>query len=228
MKKFRTEAEVFWSIPWNSKFWARVEALGRPVKNADKNLQTVGLGPILNDLPKSSEIFIFYCTADKEAKTTERIICHLAVRSKPSGKAPKWVTEQNEALGGKKGLAELLSKATPKRATIAKFEIELEVDGSAGWKSQLLHKNLVADESVLQSLGKEAYREEIGYRFENGVLGMEELSIFYDHEDQQYLVAIQASAPLKFDTEINVPFVDQLSEFVVSACFAKQGLKVSP
>lgn len=220
MKKIPTEVEAFWSVPWNTKLWANIEVVGRSLVT-DKGLKTFSVGPILDDLPRSLNVFVFYCTVEN-SKPRGRIFCHFEIRQKPSGKTPKWVMEQNQALGGKDGLNKLLASALKQETILAKFEIGATIPRKGGWKCRLLHKNIPADEEIIDRLGKAGEREQVGYRFEKGVLGMDELTILYDHIDDNYRLDVEATAPLRITPELTFPIVDQLIEFIVPTCFVKQ------
>jgi len=222
MKKLLVELDVIWSIAWDPRKWERMKTLGRSLKTAPGH-ETLAIGPILDDLPRSSRTFTFFCSSEK--KSPERITCHFNEGGKPSGKAPKWVTEQNKRLGGKAGLFPEISGFKTPSAQIANVEIAASLSGKDGWLCRILHQDSSNDDEVVRNLGKECKTEQIGYRFEGGMLGMEEMSIFFDHTNNVYYLNIQATAPLQISPNLSFPIVDQILDFVVNTCFSKKKVR---
>ncbi len=221
--KLTGSVDVVWWAACRKALWSELTKAGRSIKTQE-GYKTVAIGPILTGSAKTAQAITLYCTIKLE-DDIRKILCHLELKPKPIGRTPKWVSDHSEAIGGIDGLHQWVRKFVPEVPPIADYEIEIELPIKEGWNCRLLHMDESADSELVRRLGKKSNREYIGYRFENGILGMEEMSIFFDHIEKKYSLNLEAGGPLQLQEDMSLPFVDQIRDYVVSTCFVKQRTK---
>ena len=81
-----------------------------------------------------------------------------------------------------------------------------------------------------QKLGIETYIETavgIGYRFVEGVGGLEEVELVYMHEEDEYTVEIRARSPFQVVPPALVPWaIEELANLVLARFFLARGAAV--
>ncbi len=78
--------------------------------------------------------------------------------------------------------------AAPVNATLT---IHLDLP-SSGWTCRALSEEARALDALVAPLGERALREQIGYRFEEGLSGLREVSVVYGHREETYHVNLRA------------------------------------
>jgi hypothetical protein len=73
------------------------------------------------------------------------------------------------------------------------------------------------------SLGRRTYIEQIGYRFDGGASGLEEVAIIYIHKDDVFSVTIRASGLLKLRESRWLPYAKEVADLVVDTFFIREG-----
>ena len=145
----------------------------------------------------------------------------LVVRGAPSGAPPEDIVERDKTLGGRRGLMQLLadsfSRPTPQ---VGFFRIKLRLDASR-YSCPLLPMELRpgGPHDPALALASKATMEQVGYRFEDGVSGIREVTIIYLHEENVLSVTILAKGHLKLCSTTWLPYADEIAELVSSAFF---------
>lgn len=202
-----------WTTPPSSELWDRLKSLGGTETKAD---EYVRLGPTL---PTSTESRI--ATAFVHQCDNDELHWILAVQPPPEGDAPESVRARNDEIGGPAGLALLLSGALPAGLpNVGAFRIRFHVPAARFTCSAIpvVVEKTSGHEAALR-FARQAHLEQVGYRFDGGAGGIEEIAIVYLHKQQQYRVVIEANGPLKLASGILLPFADDVIDLAMTGFF---------
>jgi hypothetical protein len=72
------------------------------------------------------------------------------------------------------------------------------------------------------ALGRSARLEQVGYRFEGGAGGLEEVALLYHHLKDRYAALVSATGPLKLGASTWLPFADDIVDLVQNAFFSSR------
>ena len=75
----------------------------------------------------------------------------------------------------------------------------------------------------MSEIGRTAKLEEIGYRFTDGVFGIEELSVIYMHDFHRWSVSVQVLGPMKVDDMLELPLAKEVTDLVTARIFDRLG-----
>lgn len=211
-----------WETAYSDAVWQKLESVKSSVRieqtpPSASNFLT--LGPTLPDAeePRVAEV-----VAHRHEDSAE-IYWVLTTWSAPDGEPPAHVKESNTRIGSRKGLAQLLADCLPIDAPdVATFQIRLLVDGSSHKCRSIpaapLERGGLHDAAL--SLGREVRLEQVGYRFEVGTQGIEEIAIVYLHKKNAFSVSISANGLLKLKSTTWLPYADEVADLVLNTFFS--------
>jgi hypothetical protein len=207
-----TIVDATWATPFSDHVWAVLDGLKRA---ASKEGDLLALGPVLPD--------------EEDARTAEAVVHRrddelhwaLAVGPPPSAEPPTEVKEHDAKLGGRRGLSALLLGALPGGAPgIGAFRIRCFLP-ETGFRCPFVPASVGEGSAQAAALRLgEARLEQVGFRFENGAAGIEELAIVYLHLKKEYSLNVRAKGPLKLKSARWLPFADDVVETAASTLFA--------
>lgn len=181
----------------------------------------IDVGTALPPGKKGGHIAELVCTEAGE-RGGQRIIWGLTLRPRPTSPPPKRILEEHAKLGGKSGLLKLITSCLGDEALpAANYKLGFTISAAAGWSCKIVPKDVPQANLELAVIGRSAKMQHVGYSFENGILGINELSIFYVPQNRQWNVRVEARAPLKIDSNIELPFYHDVTEFVLAQLFTR-------
>jgi hypothetical protein len=137
----------------------------------------------------------------------------------PPSPPPEDLVAESAKIGGRIGLAKFIAGFIQDAAPVGSFFVTMRVNQTAH-KCKVLpatpHRNDPA-----MDLGRPAIQEQIGYRFENGVNGLEEITIVYDHKNDLFSVTILARGHLNLEVDTWLPYAEGVEKLVLDAFFTK-------
>jgi|SRR5580704_2017235 hypothetical protein len=204
----RTITTASWTTPFSLEVWEKLDVL-KGAASEDGDL--IVLGPTLPDEDD-----------DRSAETTVHrheegdLRFSLTVRPRPPGDPPEHLTEHSTRLGGRGGLSAMLASSAP---TIGAFHIRCFLSEDE-LRCPLLPAPVDEGSAHAAALGiGEARLEQVGYRFENGAAGVEEVVVVYLHLRREYSLSISARGPLMLRSPRWLPFADDVVETALTTFF---------
>lgn len=181
--------QLTWSTPFDAAHWERLVAasvLGEyrlPDDTADSHL-FVEVGPVLSENPADRIAFL----AVGWNRSQDTLFSTLGLDPRPAGEPPQHVREASQRAGGIDGMSALLGAA----ATIAcTMSMRLELPGHR-WRCPALTACAPDLDAPFSRLASAAKREQMGYRFAEGIGGLSEVSVVYDHVAEIFVVQLLA------------------------------------
>ncbi|WP_157653441.1 hypothetical protein [Burkholderia ubonensis] len=156
--------------------------------------------------------------ADITAPEGKQIIFRLRVADAPDHEPPESVLDANSRAGGADGLITSIAKSGGGSPQVATLSCQAIVDANSfacpsldGLKSKVFEN--------IKTLGT-PLPENIGLKFENGVLGLEKLSITRD--DNAYTLNFETKVVLTLDNSLHLTAHDQLQDLLLDTLFVKR------
>jgi len=205
-----------WTTPPSADLWEKLKSIA--ASSIDGFLS---LGPVLPDGEdrRLAKLSVHQCAGDELAWS-------LMLFPVPSSAPPSTIKDRDKQLGGRTGLLSIITEALPPGLpAVGGFMIRFRVP-EVGFACPLLPVVLGKDSGheAAMRLGREARLEQVGYRFDGGAGGIEEISIIYRHKTHEYSVIIAASGPLKLAPGRWLPFADDISDLALGAFFTPNGV----
>lgn len=213
---------ILWTSDIDDEIWKRVSALGDsddPVANDQS--QWMHVGPTLSS-HQPAWVHSLVANRDENAKPPS-IFWGFTARRRPEGEPPKEVREADARAGGTLGLSTLLSEviASSTKRPIGIMTADLTFP-EGDWACLALAGLPKGDMGPIGEFGENIRTEQIGYRFDNGVLGLSEISITYFHDAAEYRVKTRARAPVELSESLEAPLAHQLSELLSTRLFSRR------
>ena len=226
------ETAASWQVPYSDELWEKLLQVKADVQfKSSQHAESdfLMLGPTLPEAGESriAQVFVHrHLEPDGGDPHASRLHFNLTVRPAPAGDPPEDVKADSIRIGGRDGLCRhLLHCASGTSPLAGNFRIDLKVEqdhhrcrvipitleGTTG-----LHEPAV-------DLGRCAMLEQVGYRFENGVNGLEEVAIVYVHVARVFRVTAHARGMLKLSAPTWLPYADEIAELVASGFFVPEG-----
>jgi len=188
-----------WRSPIDTSLFTDFERIGKidndaleTISPADDKYTVVTVGPVLSDLNNPTHAVLVSCVKDDEY-----LYWFLKEWTAPIEPPPEDIIKSSEKAGNYSSVIDLLSLALQAKKLSGSYEIRINLNLSDGWKCKLF--NQLDTPVELNDLGSQIYNEEIGYRFEGGTSGLEEVSIVFDHAKNIYIINIDARSILEID-----------------------------
>src|SRR6266487_4217409 len=217
--KIRLRPDAFratWTVDYDDLLWKYLRTIGSDHSVQKTNGKATGyeflaIGTAISGRPRDI-VFFLACSKYKE----EKLAFTLSRRPMPNTPPPAKVRAIDRRLKGKVGLQKLLSDKLlkPNTLLIADFSIELNLKTSDGWHSPVIPRAPGDADAPLVNIGKTTHVEQIGYRFEEGANGLRELTVVYFHKPSSYHIHIDAHGALILASEMEIPCVQEISDFV--------------
>ncbi len=175
------------------------------------------VGPILNEAnDRTMAIFASLLPEGDGAK----LLNTLNISPRPKNPPPKDVLDESAKIGGKAGLAKAINSLFGGSPTpTAYYRVELELPRKDGWTCELLPRAIKEGELHLAEFGKSVNIEEIGFRVEGGVSGIQEVRITYYHTPEIFRVDVTANSILKINDDLTLPIADDIADFAGTRLF---------
>lgn len=174
-----------WNTPIRPELWDRIGALGS-ARDREGDDGSCAVGPVL---PAGSESRVASLTVRQVEETHLHWI--LLLHPPPEGDPPEEIVAESARVGGHQGLHALIQEGMGAAPANASLVVHLDLPGSA-WTCRALRAEAPALEALVAPLGERALREQIGYRFEEGLSGLREVSVVYGHREEIYHVNLRA------------------------------------
>lgn len=183
-----------WETPLSDTTWARANELAgsgaERTPGAQEIAAVIELGP---GLPTADEGRIaFLSLVQLRDRTTLR--WNLQLTRAPEGAPPDEVIEADTALGGQEALKALVVDSLPS-AQVSMSLRATALLSTQRWRCLLLGEALSEFEGPVRKLGIGPLREQVGYRFQDGPHGLNEVAIVYDHVRARFHVTVLAGIP---------------------------------
>lgn len=221
-----------WTTAYTDDVWAKLQAFkaDTPFDVPDEEQSDwLALGP---SLPDENESRIAVAIARRHLGRVEgdgggaRLKWSLTVQQAPEGEPVERIRLHNKTLGGRPGLMRLLSETEPGGTPqVGRFLVKLVIE-EARWKCRVLPVPLEPGglHAPAAKLGRGARIEQVGYRYESGVSGLEEISIIYVHDDRTFAVSIHANGTLRLGSSTWLPYADEIADLALGTFFfAEEG-----
>lgn len=234
------EILVSWVTEFSEDGWSHLEAiksslLTRRKPRDPQEIEALSFGPVLPDDGNSLDSRIATLVVvphptqvDGRPKIDGRpdeLLWTMAVRPRPDSEPPPSVKEDNLKFGGRSGLIKsVLDWAAP--PPVGRFRVDLAVPGDTYDCRVLpvaLDRACAGIHEPAVALAESIHLEQIGYRFENGANGLEEVAIVYLHESSTFRVGIRARGMIKLQSATWHPYADEIAELVLGTFFALKG-----
>jgi hypothetical protein len=214
---------VSWDTPYTREAW---ESLQRKAasSNTQEGMELLSLGPALPDEEdeRIALLFAHIHHGGDDGKVPQELHWTLNVRPRPKSEPPDQVKKDNETLGGRPGLMNLLDQSITGVPPVASFQLTSVVSNE--YQCKVLPRSVVArggEHNIAASLARTTRLEQIGYRFEDSPYGLEEVAIVYAHREDHFIVTIRARIPLRIGTKRWLPPADDMRDIVLKAFFEK-------
>jgi hypothetical protein len=219
-----------WKIPYSDETWKKIVELQAETSKESRTprrADVVVLGPCLPDRrdPRIATLVAHrHHARDAEGvEISDEIHFSFKVGLPPPGEPPEDVIASSKKLGGAEKFARLLADWIPAGTPqVASFTIQFRVAGSNHHCSVLPTVVAGGAHAAASNLGKVAKLEQIGYRFEGGVSGLEEVAIIYLHSPRVFSVNAAARGMLKLNSDNWLPYADEIVELILGAFFTQK------
>lgn len=181
----------------------------------DREYVQIACGPILGgeDDSRIATLSIRRLESDQEMAVL------LEVQPSPTSEAPQRVVDYTKQIGGRAGLTPLVLDLFGRHMPAVTYSIGIRVP-RASHRCDWIPSNLSAKETAaLGDLGERVHREAVGYRFDAGTSGLNELMLLYLHDEQEYLVDVTATSAFKLGESRWLPLADDIAELVTQRLF---------
>ena len=205
-----------WRTPSSPDLWKKLEGLARLTS---KEGLFLAFGPTL---PDEQDDRLAKAVVHRQEDLSE-LHWTLTVERAPSEEPPQQAREHDRKLGGRSGLSRLLAEALARDVSaVGTFRARCRLPRSGyccPTVPAMIEKGSAHHAALL--LG-EARLEQVGYRFDGGVSGIEEISIVYLHVPEEYSLNIAARGPLKLGSPRWLPFADDVVDLALSTFFVSK------
>lgn len=150
----------------------------------------------------------------------EQIHFSLQLETRPGGEPPAHVSLAHEKAGGVEGLRQLLFPG-PLVVIPCAMALRLALPAQS-WRCPSLSTPALSLDAPFGGLGGKATREQVGYRITDGVGGLSEVSVTYDHHAEDFVVVLLANIALSRAGDAWLAPEGELASLVVAALFSKQ------
>jgi hypothetical protein len=218
--------EITWTSPFvGDEEWRRLVALaGRSPKDLS-NCEEILLGYALawGSEPRMARLRVERCAHQTDTFPEPHHHWTLRVSKQPGASPPEIIAKGVERVGGREGVLRIVRDALSSvPMPIAGHRIEFWVPLSE-YACRVLPREPQPCDALVQELGSALHVEQVGYRLEGGVHGIEEIELMYDHEDERFRVVTKARAPLEVaSSERWAPFATQVSELLLAKIFQRR------
>jgi len=224
-------SQVSWETPFSDELWRQVTSTGEVHKRGRGKSQSepfawVDIGTALprNAGDQIAEALCIWHDGKKSGSLGWVVI----KRPEPAGKRPKFVLDADKKIGGRNGLASCMNSLLGDGPLPAgSYSVRFSILQSDGLVCKLVPRDVVSPDPVLTVIGRGAKLEEVGYRFKDGILGIDEIAITYRHRKPAWDVSIEARAPVKIGNQLDLPFCADIVEFVLAQLFERKRFDVA-
>lgn len=143
---------------------------------------------------------------------------------KPDVPPPEEVVKKDAQIGGKVGLSSILDRLKQTKDIVGRYNIGLTFEESNGWSCKVLPVE-VFDDPILKDLATTILTEQIGYRFVDGISGLQELSFIYFHNPKKFSVRAFVKGPVTISETLQSHVVTDLTELIKARFFALNDLE---
>lgn len=226
MSEYTRSVTAFWATPYSEENWKRLEAAksdGAILSDEDdEGDEDVVSLPLAIGLPDEDEPRVARVMVHRSlnGEDSDRIHWTLMVSRAPTSAPPEDVVAEGAKIGGRVGLANFIAGFIQDGAPVGSFFITMRVNQAARKCKVLPAKPHQNDPAM--DLGRPAIQEQIGYRFENGVNGLEEVAIVYDHKNDWFEVTILARGLLNLKATTWLPYAGDVEKLVLGAFFTTE------
>jgi len=208
---------------WQSEFdpgvwaglldWTRPFLDQEPSDDASMGVSSIVFGTILGH-EADDRVAQLHVHRDEET-----VVFRLDVDPRPESEPPEKIVKLNEITGGRAGFQQFLRSSVGRAAPIADYRIHVTA-GRDQYDCQLIPRGLSdREDRVLGDLAGSAQREQVGFRFESGSLGLQEIVVVYFHELDEFSLRIEGRNPLKLGGDRWLPLADDLMALVFDRVF---------
>lgn len=216
-----------WTTAYSDERWAVLEGhkTETPFDVPDEQQSDwLALGPALPDETEDRVAIVVVHRHRGEAEgdgRSARLDWQLTVQPAPGGDPVEKIVSHNAKLGGRPGLMKLLTTAgaggTPQ---VGRFLVRFVVEEAAR-RCKVLPVPLeqAGHHGPAATLGRGARLEQVGYRYESGAIGLEEVSIVYLHTERVFSVSVHANGSLRLGSTTWLPYANEVAELVLDSFF---------
>lgn len=192
---------------------------GGPSKDLPDEEVVVGvaLGPVL---PSGDESRVASLQVELDS-TKGHMSWALLLYPAPEGEPPADVVEEDRRLGGQAGLRKLIRRGMAGAPAPTTLHLTLRLPGTE-YETLLLSLPVDQIDSRASRLGAGAKREHVGYRISEGIAGLREVVITYDHNRDQVLVSLLAQIVWRPDENTFLKEDLDLGDLVVNTLFTRR------
>lgn len=211
------ELAASWQTPFRESTWISLKSRGEP--REVNNGELVVVGPTLaDDIDPRIAVLVAYHENGRGGEGSDSPVGHidwsLSVRPPPDDSPPEDIIRTNEIIGGRTGLQSLLAS---EGARVCSLHFVVDVDESR-YRCRVIPQDVSLDSSM--SLGHTVRLEQVGYRFGNGVNGLDEVVIVYFHVERKFRVTARARGLLRIENPTWLPLASEIETLVVNAFFS--------
>jgi len=200
--------EARWLSETNDTDWKELVDLGR-----SGSKDSIEIGTALPDGIDPRAVHVGVVRADDHA------IWHLSYFIPPPGDPPSHVVKSNKALGGPDGLASRLQQAVRGGALI---ELRISFDLVAADVTSRVFPSAELPPAIAEFSEGNSKLEQVGYRFMDAPLGIQELVVIYGHADELFHVQLVAKATIGLTIERSIPFATTLAAEISARFFPRK------
>ncbi len=190
---------VSWSSDVSEPVWTRALALGDLDK--DVSAESIFIGPALSN--KNLETLAYLNIVKEGEEGKKELRWGIMVYERPKSSPPPDIVEASKRCDGLEGLAAFLNEFLP--------HLTPTPIGSYVGHLMLREKDW--------QIGAKAIVEDVGYRFEEGVSGISEVGITFDHEDGEFRVHMRCRAPIELGVNFSLPQFSKAGQLIVDHLF---------
>lgn len=155
-----------------------------------------------------------------EVDPGQGLLCNLRLFPPPDTPPPESVARINRDLDHRERIARLVSPAGRSRAPVGLHRISVSVPEES-WRCHLLPRDLTAVEEDLSSDLGPARCEQVGFRFDAGASGLEEVVLIYFHDAQRFELRVMARGAVELGEKRWLPFCDTVARLPLSRYFER-------
>jgi hypothetical protein len=127
--------------------------------------------------------------------------------------------EAETALGGAEGLKRLLAAHLVQDIEVAQVRVDFSLP-AAEWECAYLRPGRPEAAGAALELARTVYLEQVGFRFDGGAEGIEEVEITYDHQDPQYFVRARVRTAIRLDGDTWMPTASTAMSLLTAKLFS--------
>jgi|SRR6266446_4648236 len=207
---------VSWSSDVSEPVWTRALALGDLDK--DVSAESIFIGPALSN--KNLETLAYLNIVKEGEEGKKELRWGIMVYERPKSSPPPDIVEASKRCDGLEGLAAFLNEFLPHLTPtpIGSYVGHLMLR-EKDWKCKLVPRALGPEDGAAAQIGAKAIVEDVGYRFEEGVSGISEVGITFDHEDGEFRVHMRCRAPIELGVNFSLPQFSKAGQLIVDHLF---------